>query len=372
MSDELGGIINGASAAVTLAKDGITAIDALRRVGLARATNRRARDDFMRALGLSESGLATYWMSSDHPTIAHDQAPAADIDALVGLLGRDILQAISESNFPRSMREPEAALEHDLILIGSPESEAMTRLLFGYSDAPDGLGVRRTRDTLPLFYLWHEERRTGPTTLCLHVRPGGHVAARPNWPLCWVQDGQISKIRVRLRDGYLAEDYLIITVMPNFVSEASLESGARIASFAGLHSIGTRAVRSLLLPEHADVLHDLMERIRALPATRQGLQAVIHVDDVSHADKQNGSRGTSLRVHDVVPLYFSERLLFTARDDLSEAVPTWSRSRASRELRSRQQRVGFDLAPPFTPDDQRLVDLVATQVPIDVDRIRDE
>jgi hypothetical protein len=362
MYDLLLEILRTTTAAVSLSAAGTRVAKGLRAQMIGYRDRRLARPAFLELLGVRSQSRTSFWISEDHPTIDRRAYPDADVSALSALVGREVSDRFTLAE-PQEDDHGDSArgLEDNLVLIGSPESEPLTRLLFGYEVLPNGRGLRYRDDTVPLIYRWDEERRAAETLMCLHVRPHGVIAARPNWPL--VHDtGELHKIPVRLNNGYLAEDFLLITRIPNFITDTAWDSGAGIINISGLHSVGTRALGMVL--DDGALVADIQARLDELPHRATAFQAVIHITSILH-DRQNGSRATGVRLRDVVEVPLPMHAMHAARAAVVAAIPKWTQTK---RRRVQAAGLGFDLRPPFTDADQRLIESITQQSTIDLDR----
>lgn len=321
---------------------------------------RRARKNASRSrtllelLDLQEQAGWSYWMPTHHPTSAGpDDIRGADIDALEAVLGADTAGEISGSASWADFADPAELFARNLVLIGSPESEPLTRLLLGYELRPDGRGTHYRGDTVPLVYRWHEEL-SSPLALCVHYRESGVHAVRPNWPLVWaIADKEGVEYPALSVEGDLLEDFLIVTVIPNFITARGWQRGAKIVSIAGLHGVGTRAALTLVRDD--DVATELQRLVQELPARRTGFQAVIKVTSIDH-DALTGSQPLRVHVHEVVPLTLSSEALETARTAATAALPAWHHQLDNRPTPART--LGADLSPPLTAEDRAVLDFV--------------
>lgn len=341
-----------------------------RTVGAFRAiAERRRRNSTRRSrtipevLGLSAELDWHYWLPTSHPATDGSELRDADVDALEAAIGSETADALSLYGGVADFGDPRDALEDSLMLIGSPESEPLTRLIFGYRTRDDGHGTRFQGGTVPLVYRWEEELDTGkPILYCRHQRSNGVIAVRPNWPLVVADGSLVPRYPSLTRQGELAEDFLLITSVPNFISESALRSGAQIVSIAGLHGIGTSAALTLVRNDSA--VDALTRGLQALPARRSGVQVVVRVTQVG-TDSGGATRAASVHVEDVVAITMSPDDLDRARSTLANELPAWRDSFNS--SRNRSARMGVDLVPPLTPNDRRILEFVARRRAIDLE-----
>lgn len=194
-----------------------------------------------------------------------------------------------------------ASTDDNLILIGSPEAEAVTRLLFGYERGPGG--VRRVASAPDLPYYWLEDETKIEAWCRKFVAGVDGLVARPNWP---VVDN--TSLRPRLiypnltNEGLLATDYLIITRTPNFLSARALQSGHRIVSIAGTHGVGTQGVE-LLLRDRGE----LQKVADALAPRTESFQVLARMSDIVHKPGQS-SEARKVEVLDVQVIDSANRI----------------------------------------------------------------
>ena len=180
-----------------------------------------------------------------------------------------------------------------LVLIGSPEAEAVTSLAFGYERRSDGRGMRYLGSTIDLPYRW-EENEEVVHARCSRMVPGRGRVERPNWPIV-DQAGIRSKMlypTIR-NDGMIYTDLLLITKVPNFLTVESYQCNRSIISVAGTHGTGTRAVGRLLKDDQA-----LRRIATGLAGRTSSFQVLVEAGNISHTARR-GSVAGSIVVRDV-------------------------------------------------------------------------
>jgi hypothetical protein len=300
-----------------------------------------ASERLRKALRVDLNSSTSFRLSDSHPTLVPNQAPSADLKAFIALVGSEFVEAIGD---PATYSELDAGadIEEDLVLFGSPESETFTRHLFGYQYSSQGDKVVHL-DRLPLPFRWDEDP-TSVVVRCLHYRAGGAVAVRPNWPL--VHCKQDRRIFPLLNEGFLAEDYLLITRIPNYATVRAHQSGRAILSISGLHGIGTSAIGLVLGSS------DIANQIAEMAEHNIWFQAVIKVTSIGH-DEVNGSRPESIQMNHLVGLEISDAALEAARQSLVDEI-----SRGQSQPRGRNHGFGLEISKPFTPEKYGLIDAV--------------
>lgn len=338
------------SAAVTIGRAAVEVRASIARALRGRERLLKAAQPLFDEFRLGPSSPRTFRLSSDHPTHPRLQAPSADLAALGVLIDPFLPMILAQDAFEHESVTLD--LDSNIVLIGSPESEPMTRLVFGYESA-GASGYAYANGTIRLPYRWNEHISGASHALCLQRRPGGGIAIRPNWPLVASLTGGCERSTwPYISNGFLSEDYLLITRVPNFLSERALTSGKTILSVAGLHGVGTRAVE--LLFRDARLVGETLDRIDAMQLRGRPLQALFSINSIDH-DSPSGSVATSLRLVDVAAVAFSDDELTEARRTVASRVLPWLD-----DLRSanRYPQLGREIQPPFSPEDYSLIDMV--------------
>lgn len=316
-----------------------TAVNTLR--ALRRPAFNPSAERLRRALRVDISSTTSFRLSDSHPTLVPNQAPSADLRAFIALVGEQFTEAIGEIS-AYSESNSVVDIEEDLVLFGSPESETFTRHLFGYKYSP--LGDKLVHlGKIPLPFRWDEDP-TSVVVRCLQYRHGGSIAIRPNWPLfCSDQSRRVFPL---LKDGFLAEDYLLITRIPNYATVRSHQSGRAILSISGLHGIGTSAI-SLVL-ENSDIANQIADAAER----DMWFQAVVRVSAITH-DEVEGSIPVRVQLDHLVNLAIPDTVLEAARRSLVQQVIA-----DKPEDRRRDLAFGVEISKPFTPEKYGLLEAV--------------
>ena len=164
----------------------------------------------------------------------------------------------------------------DLALVGSPTAEGLSRRLFGYrpDGAPDSLEI----DALPvdLPYRWVISRcRIDERAIVRRFVAGRGVVERPNWRIEGPHRMYVPRADA---DGFMVDDYLLVTKLRNYSSRSAVDTGHFILSFGGTHGTGTRAIGLLL--RHQDLLGRIARQLSSQPAA---FQLLFHVSDIVHS-----------------------------------------------------------------------------------------
>ncbi len=243
-------------------------------------------------LGVDQSMLFNYRVSMDHPLLQHGTPHADDLSAFAAVAGPTLVRAFANgwTEYPEDI---EANLNEGMVLIGSPESEALTRLAFGYRKSPESGRVEYVGDVLDLPFRWQEDIEA-VSAECHRFVPGKGLVRRPNWPIVDNTGFRPKQLFPTVsNDGLLTSDFLLITKVPNFLTSEAQQSGRSIVSIAGSHGVGTRAIGVVLRDQR--ILSELAEKI---PAGSHAFQVLIEARSVVH-DPSLGSRARGAVVREV-------------------------------------------------------------------------
>jgi hypothetical protein len=132
-------------------------------------------------LGISNSQLYSYRVALHHPLIKRGSPHPDDLAAFAAVAESEVAEARGKGSL-RLLDDVPVALADGLVLIGSPEAEAITSLAFGYQRKTDGSGMRYLGATVDLPYRWEEDQNLVKAT-CSRIVPGRGRTERPNWPI---------------------------------------------------------------------------------------------------------------------------------------------------------------------------------------------
>jgi hypothetical protein len=249
-------------------------------------------------LGLDRHSGVAYRHDAVHPDFEEGVLHPDNLDALASASGSSIARA-------RDLRQLEVlddirvAIEEDQVLIGSPMAEGLSRVVFGYDEHGSGNVLRRESASIDLPYSWEFDatKLAAHATAARFVRGQGWVE-RPNWYVVCNRSGMRDKRYTPHVDnnGRLADDYLIVTRIPNFLTESAFGMDRFIVSIAGTHGTGTRAIELLLRDK--SILNEVADK---LGRDCDRFQILLRAADVVH-DTDVGSRATALELIDVVEL----------------------------------------------------------------------
>jgi NAD+ diphosphatase len=245
----IGGEIAGAAKATT---NGFQILGRLARFLTERRTRSRAAERGRRLLGVVEPELFSYRVAMHHPLYVRGEPHPDDLAAFTAVAGHALATTAAPDRLV-PVDELRVDLEAGLVLIGSPEAEAVTRLAFGYRSNAAAGGMTYQDPSTKLPYRW-EEDASRVAAQCGRYVIGRGLVRRPNWPII-DQTGPVERpvFPVVANNGLLYTDLLLVTRIPNFLTRAGCESGRSIVSIAGTHGVATRAV-GLLVKDQAEIV----------------------------------------------------------------------------------------------------------------------
>ncbi|MFC9925403.1 hypothetical protein [Streptomyces sp. NPDC127190] len=149
-----------------------------------------------------------------------------------------------------------------LVLLGSPTSEGLSRLVFGYQETPDRPDyLRKTGLASALPFSWNLDGTQIKARAKRWVQGLSEPTARPNWS---IQGEKNHRWYPDLRgDDFLKTDYLLITKIPNILVDEDRGSGHFIVSIGGAHGTGTRSIERVL--SNKSVLRKIVSDLRIDP-----------------------------------------------------------------------------------------------------------
>ncbi|MGW3992112.1 hypothetical protein ACWEF6_01365 [Amycolatopsis sp. NPDC004772] len=266
-------------------------------------------------LGFADSGIYSYRVSMHHPLYRRGDPHPDDALAFAAIANCDYSEA-RKSNTLELVDDVTASLSDGLVLIGSPESEAVTSLAFGYQRMPAG-GMHYIGRTIDLPFRWEEDPALVRAS-CERIVPGRGRTARPNWPIV-DQSGVRSTMRYPTvaNNGLIFSDYLLITKVPNFLTEQAFQSNRSIVSIAGTHGTGTRAIDRLLSDKGA-----LAAIARQLGPRPQAFQVLVEAGKIEHSSRR-GSIAKAVTVLDVKLLDRPDSVWLEAMRSVREDYAKW-------------------------------------------------
>jgi hypothetical protein len=284
------------------------------------ATERYARE----LLGLNPApSLSTgYRSESVHPLYPERGTIHPDNEDSLVYVARPPLQRAHDLRQLTSEENVRVELESDMLLFGSPASEGLSRVIFGYSLAFRDDRLPSEQQPFEMRYRWKLDGdllRGQPVRR--YVRGRSDVSERPPWVIERLDGkGKVPFYKpAPYRDGplagFLEDDYLLVTKVPNFLTDAYTD-GSCIISFGGAHGTATRAVRLLLndRPALQDIARRLPPSEGRLPSS---YQILLRVHGIDH-DPHKGSRPRRIDCLDAVELTPKEH--YRTWDDAQRSV----------------------------------------------------
>jgi hypothetical protein len=288
------------------------------------AKRRREREDALRLLHVDYLQQYDFVIPHTHPLLELS-GPHPDDLAAFRAIADPALAYCAENNLLEIVEAMDTQLERNLVLIGSPEAEPLTRLAFGYKRIKDEPGFEYAGNTIDLPFRWHEDPRDIHGT-CRRWVAGHGWTTRPNWPLISGSAMAESRLIPKVdNEGVLATDWLLVTVTPNFFTRKALDEGKVIISVAGTHGTGTRAFKLLLRDARA-----IKQIAEVVDHKTRAFQVVAEASDISHG--ATGTEARRIQVHHVVELPDREEVWNTARVSVASRFSDWTTEEVARNI----------------------------------------
>lgn len=248
----------------------------------------REIDEAKELLGIKKEGDVAYRHDSVHALYSGGTDLHPDnLAGLTAAAGNEFARA-TDLRLIRSVTAVKTSLNTNLVLIGSPTAEGLSRPTFGYEpDAdPDSLALQQPPVDLPLKWILSKAQIEEHARARRYVAGKGLVS-RPNWRI----EGR-NKLFIPEVDsaGYLSVDYLLVTRLRNYLSLEALDEGKYIVSFGGTHGTATRAIEILL--RDSDTLRKIADHLSGHPAS---YQLLLKVGGMDH-DRLLGTRATKVEI----------------------------------------------------------------------------
>ncbi|CCF82295.1 hypothetical protein [Nitrolancea hollandica] len=258
-------------------------------------------DEAKALLGLHLSNEVAYRHDSVHPL--YSTSTELHPDNLAGLItaaGNEYLLALEQKQLC-VLGTITSTLNSNLVLIGSPTAEGLSRPTFGYEPDIDADSLVLGAAPIELPFRWVlSKNRIDERAQARRYVAGKGLVARPNWRI--EADNQMFVPAVD-SEGLLSVDYLLVTRVRNYLSPQALDEGKFLVSLGGTHGTATRAIELLL--RDRDVLRQIGRHLPSHPAAYQLLLAV---GKMKH-DKQLGTRATKIEL-------VGEPLILPDREDI--------------------------------------------------------
>ena len=278
-----------------------------------RRANARAMNDALGLLGLANPDVA-FRSDAVHPLFPHQLHP--DNRAALLTVASSALSRARDRGGITDVDELWTTLGRDMVLVGSPASEGLSRPLFGYRAIETD---RLVFDNVPLDlpYRWSVDHSEVEGQRAKRFIPGHGLVARPAWQLLSYRGGRnLYRPEIDV-DGLITTDYLLVSRLRNYLTEDALEQGRFILSIGGAHGTATRAIDVLL--RDTGTLAQVADLLRHSPHT---FQLLIEVGAIKH-DPKRGSRATRVRLVDAVPLPDVGWVWESARRQVEPSLQRW-------------------------------------------------
>ncbi|MDT7044076.1 hypothetical protein [Candidatus Nitronereus thalassa] len=182
----------------------------------------------------------------------------------------------------------------NLICFGSPTSNIVARTVMQYKEIRgDGRNghhfIPNETFEFPFLYELNGDLLLKEGHYCKRLVRDQEIII-PNWGI------RLSKDLLKIpetRNDKIANDYLIITNVPNIFHKQSYELGRRIIMLGGTHATGTRATKLLLLDK------GLLKQIEDKSSRMSSWQAVVTIDNVNLETSAPQSLGGRVDVKEV-------------------------------------------------------------------------
>lgn len=283
---------------------------------------RRASSALEEMLGIGLHTDTSFRVGLLHSTLERGLVHPDDAAAFAAVAGPSLAYAMNSDWL--LLDEVAGRLEDNVVLIGSPGSEGLSRLIFGYEESSDQR-LQFVGDVLDLPYHW-EEDSTQVTGDCLRLQPDGRTSRRPNWPIISARERVPYRPRTD-NEGFLTSDYLLVSMLPNFLTIEGNERGRTILSVGGSHGVGTRAIERLLMD--TKLMSELLTKYQ--DGKSPHFQALFEACSVVHSAR-SGSIAKRLSLMDYVPLFFNDDAIRIAHRSVTERFTDWMRETEGRGI----------------------------------------
>lgn len=272
---------------------------------------------FRATLGLDNQRGMSFRVACQHPLLQSGVPHPDDFEAFAHIIGSD-LPRWDEVTPVDDDTTIATDFGDNFVLIGSPEAESFTRLVFGYERRTGG--AEYAGGCLPLPFRWEEDPRLIRVKYKRFVGETGQSVQRPNWPIVDQRDGRNRSLFPRLNaDNFISDDLLLISKIPNFTSIEAVQRSRFIVSVAGAHGTATRSIGLVL--KDRKLLAELHDAVAMSPY----FQILVKAGSITH-DPSIGSVASEVSVVDIASLQFTDQELTDARSLLISRHPRWRSS----------------------------------------------
>jgi len=204
-----------------------------------------------------------------HPYLVERKLPHPDNEKALGEISHSIY------NYFRGNREIIYAknvgyvdLKENVCSLGSPVSSRLSRKGMGYP-LEGNLGKEPSTKLPFIFNL--NEKDLGEVTRMMK----GKKWTVKNWAIINRDSGEEFEPRFN-PDGYLKTDYLLITIIPNFLTEQGMRNNKVLGMIGGCHGPGTKAIGKVL----EDV--KLLEKMKKEKGDYDYYQSLFKISKLKH------------------------------------------------------------------------------------------
>jgi hypothetical protein len=308
----------------------VTLMTAVCRIVRQRIVARRSVGDAKAMLGMQAGEGVAYRHDSVHPLYQEGRLHPDNLDAVRFAAGSELKRAIDLSQL-RLSNAVLTVVEQNMVLLGSPTAEGMSRVVFGYrEEEPDRLVLSQPPVDLP--YFWQLDKGEIRGQALRYVRGVG-VVSRPNWHIVSQRLGNPALYIPEVNaEGFPATDFLLVTRLRNFLTSAATDQGRYIVSVGGAHGTATRTI-GLLLNDRA-ALTKIADSLKGRP---QSYQLLLRVSGMRH-DMNKGTQATTIELIDAVALPDERRIWQAASQTIEPQIAEWLGQQTTPQTSPRSRR----------------------------------
>lgn len=190
-----------------------------------------------------------------------------------------------------------------VLAIGSPTSDSLAREVFGFGDESPWPPPNPWE--LPITYDHHD---TGQLDLVRWLASREHRSRRRGIYLTGSKKSML--VQSNPKDNLQLDDYLLVTVLPNYWDKSSALLKGKIWCIGGVHGMGTVAFTQIF--SNKKMADDFIDLVKS----SQYFQALYYVSEVLHDDNNRISLPRQLELMRLFPL--DEKKYFTRAIALAE------------------------------------------------------
>lgn len=179
-----------------------------------------------------------------------------------------------------------ANFEGTILVVGSPTSDNFARQVFGFGEASTWPPPNPWN--LPILYDHHDQSQP-----MVRRWLGGKEHRSRRKGIIVAGESETKLVRIGPNNIQL-EDYLLVTVLPNFLDWNSARSNVKIWVIGGAHGIGTRAFTKIF--QDPSLTGDFLNRVTGKGADY--FQALFKIPEISHDDSRRESLPMTVSLED--------------------------------------------------------------------------